>query len=109
MHFTKSSEPKFGGKQYSRNDLIHNSSLSAVRRRVGDGPERESDTLVAKVGLELGADVDVGRATGRVLHHEVELRHDLDHVARLQNEVAFSLLRIGFTSELLRFSIKAEN
>ena len=75
--------------------MNHNSSLSAVRRGVGDGPERECDALVAKVGLELGADVDVGRATGRVLHHEVELRHDLDHVARLQNEVAFSLLRMG--------------
>ena len=93
MHFTKSSEPKFGGKQYSRNDLIHNSSLPAVRRRVGDGPEREGDPLVAKVGLELGADVDVGRAPSGVLHHEVELRHYLDYVAGLQHEVPLTLLR----------------
>ena len=76
--------------------MNHNSSLSAVRRGVGDGPERECDALVAKVGLELGADVDVGRAPGRVLHDEVELRHDLDHVAGLQHEVALPLLRVGW-------------
>ena len=80
---------------YSRNVLIH-PSLSTVRRGVGDGPEREGDPLVAKVGLELGADVDVGRAPGGVLHHEVELRHYFDHVTGLQHEVALPLLRVGW-------------
>ena len=76
--------------------MNHNASLSAVRGGVSDGPERECDALVAKVGLELGADVDVGRAPGGVLHHEVELRHYLDHVTGLQHKVALPLLRVGW-------------
>ena len=77
--------------------------MSAIRRRVSDGPEREGDALVAKVGLKLGADIDVGGAPGRVLHDEVELRHDLDHVAGLQHEVAFSLLRVAKEIYVLEF------
>lgn len=62
------------------------------RRR---GPEGERDGVGAEVGLDLGADVDVGRLARGVLDDEEELGDDLDDVAGLEDEVALPLDRLA--------------
>ena len=46
--------------------------------------------MCAKVGLELSADVDRWGLPSGVLHHEEQLRHDLDDVAGLEDKVTLS-------------------
>ncbi len=71
-----------------------------IRRRAlleGEGHAVET----AEIGLELGRDVDAGRLPRRVLHHEEQLGHDLDHVSRLKDKIAF----YGARSAALRLEV----
>ena len=53
--------------------------------------ELEGNAVCAKVCVKLGVDVDAGRFPGGILHHQEQLRHDLDHVAGLEDKVALAL------------------
>lgn len=64
------------------------SDMAGRGRGLGTLLEGKLDGLVAKVGLELGGDVDHGGPPRGVLHHQEELGDYLDHVARLQDKVA---------------------
>jgi hypothetical protein len=57
--------------------------------------ELKGDIVSAKVGIEPGGNVDGGRLAGGVLHHEEQLRHDLDDVAGLEDKVALALDGLG--------------
>ena len=57
--------------------------------------ELEGDRVCAKVGIELCVDVHTRRFPGGVLHDQEQLRHDLDHVAGLEDKVPLPLHRFG--------------
>ncbi len=57
--------------------------------------ELKGDIVSAKVGIEPRSNVDGGRLAGGVLHHEEQLRHDLDDVAGLEDKVALALDGLG--------------
>ena len=57
--------------------------------------ELKGDIVSAKVGVEPGGNVDGGRLAGGILHHEEQLRHDLDDVAGLEDKVALALDGLG--------------
>ena len=54
--------------------------------------ELECNRVSAKVCVELCANVDGGRLPRRVLHHQEQLGHDLDHVTSLQTELSKVIL-----------------
>ncbi len=57
--------------------------------------ELKGDIVSAKVGIEPGGNVDGRRLARGVLHHEEQLRHDLDDVAGLEDKVALALDGLG--------------
>jgi hypothetical protein len=57
--------------------------------------ELKGDIVSAKVGVEPRSNVDGGRLAGGILHHEEQLRHDLDDVAGLEDKVALALDGLG--------------